>query len=1065
MYLIGQKYYLLFLSFIYIFLCSCSDTSSNPDDKPHLTEIQRANKYYNDNLFDTAIIAFNAAFSHWRQQNQVDSLLKYSIEYAVAFERMQHVKDAYPYFTDLEKRLDKQTHFDSTAYSDFLIAKSIILYNDNKTYESIQSLHRAKEIILRKFTYPDRRISAIYDYLGVGYEQNGDFKNALKYNLLSDQCSKKLKKGTYGDHLYVLGNVSACYYQLGIYDLAEKYSNELIDSITKSKYYKNSSDLVQYYLPKHQQFNILKGNYQTAIATLQIQLENIKKNNNKQSENHIYEMLTNCYQKMGIQDSSLYYASCLYNSLRATTEEQYHQSILDAAILKAEVLSNMGQSGEAFKYLKVADNNARHLSNLGEDSYLNFQYRKALIYLESNSLSSTGIKILGSLSSLYNGQLHLNKDKYGQINMNMADWYFKHRQFNEAETKYSIALLTYIQTRNVNNPDVLNIAANLLDLYITNQQFSNIDSILSLINYQQIDASTIGGVRLQLEFAQYKEQLYYRQLANENEVLAAYKVFNQNYEKIINAYTGYFNPSTIGQYDCSDGLKDAAFFTAKLYTKTNKKEYLKQSFLYSEKYRQTGFRLSIQSKLIRQFNNYPKSLMEKEKDLLNNISFYKNMILGKPKDKYYDDVATKWKAKLIKNHNAYDSLIQVIKITYPEYYKFKFKPFTIDIDSLCKKYSNYNAICTYILRPDEYIQYTISDGHLHIINQMIPASINTILDHEYNIHTMLDPVRFAAISNQLYNCFFKPSEQFLSGNKNLTIAPDLQLANVSFENLVININTGKNLFSKYNISYALSANTTLAQPDINKSEENQFFAPGFDDKMQDSYKLIPQPFILKLGKELEKKFDFTIWLDQQASEQSFRKIAGNANILFIGSHIHINSTNSLESEILLYPSQKVANNDGKLNVRELYGTEIKSNLLVLAGCESGKQGVGMGAGLTSLATAFTYAGSPNMLVSLWPVDEEATANLCRRFIYQLAEGENPKEALYKAKLQYIQDAPTNQKSPFYWSGFVLIGNNSFPLSIKTSHFLTYQVIFSIAGIILALFILFWLRKHRYSRSR
>lgn len=1012
---------------------SCSNTAKNINKISSQTRIQIANNLYESGQFDSSITAYNNAFLIWQKENKVDSLLRYSLQYAVAFERVQHVKDAYPFFNDLEHRLKLLSSFDTSSYISFLIGKSIILYNDNKTYESILALHHAESMTLTKYKYPDVNISKIYDYLGVAYSQNRDYKKSLEYNLKSAQCSQELKGDKYVDYKYVIGNIAAGYFELGIYDLAEKYSNELIRIITNKENVDNSSDLLQYYLSRNQEFKILKGNYSDAISTLQIQLENCKKNNNKQSENLTYELLTKCYNKMGIPDSAIYYSSQLYRSLRETTEEQFHPAILDAAILNAESLSNAGQTQEAFKYLRIADANSKHLSNLGSDSYLNLQYRKALIYLKSDKLDQIGINMLDSLSSVYSHKDFIQTDKFGQTNKDIANWYYDHKEWNKAENHFKLTINALIKTRGENNPDVLLSCARLLSIYTHRNKMDEAALLIESLKHSSNKINTIEGVQLALALARFTEKKYYLKKANKNDVIAAYKRFDQVYEKLITNYSGYFNPSTLGLYNCADGLKDAAFFLANIFITTNKKEYLKKSFFYSEKYRQTGFRLSIQSKLIKQFSNYPTAMFKKEKELLNNISFYKNMISGKPKDKYYDVVTIEWEKELNKYQSSYDSLIIVIKKQYPDYYDLKFKPFSIEIDTLLVKFTTNKAICTYLIRNNEYIEYIIAHGQIHLLKERIPEQTIAIVNQGYNIHNMLSPAKFTGISYQIYDCFFRPSEKYLQNINQLSIAPDLQLSNISFDNLVNDTLKYSNLFDRFNISYTLSASSLLNTRERTYTTADHFFAPIFKAGTTADSLLLPQPFIEKLGLYLRKKFGFKEWMNEQATEENFRKHVSNNNILFIGSHIDINTSDGLESKIYLNPIKKRADNDGQLKVKEIYGTKIESNLLILAGCESGKEGIGMGPGLTSLATAFTYAGSPNMLVSLWPVDEDATATLCKSFIRFLASGNTPTDALYLAKKQFIREANPTYKSPFYWSGFVLIGQNNLAIVLKSGN--------------------------------
>lgn len=69
-----------------------------------------------------------------------------------------------------------------------------------------------------------------------------------------------------------------------------------------------------------------------------------------------------------------------------------------------------------------------------------------------------------------------------------------------------------------------------------------------------------------------------------------------------------------------------------------------------------------------------------------------------------------------------------------------------------------------------------------------------------------------------------------------------------------------------------------------------------------------------------------------------------------------------------------------------------------------------------------YAGSPSLLVSLWPVSDGATAQLMPVFYEGLNQGLNKAKALQRAKLQYLEQAKGTNAHPFFWAPFVQLGN-------------------------------------------
>lgn len=72
-----------------------------------------------------------------------------------------------------------------------------------------------------------------------------------------------------------------------------------------------------------------------------------------------------------------------------------------------------------------------------------------------------------------------------------------------------------------------------------------------------------------------------------------------------------------------------------------------------------------------------------------------------------------------------------------------------------------------------------------------------------------------------------------------------------------------------------------------------------------------------------------------------------------------------------------------------------------------------------------------MVVSLWSVDDHATAEIMERFYVHLKHGADKREALQLAKRDYLRNVSGEKKDPFYWAPFILIGDAS-PVSFPES---------------------------------
>jgi CHAT domain-containing protein len=103
------------------------------------------------------------------------------------------------------------------------------------------------------------------------------------------------------------------------------------------------------------------------------------------------------------------------------------------------------------------------------------------------------------------------------------------------------------------------------------------------------------------------------------------------------------------------------------------------------------------------------------------------------------------------------------------------------------------------------------------------------------------------------------------------------------------------------------------------------------------------------------------------------------------------------------------------------GLDLAADLVVLSACKThlGRQ-VG-GEELAGLPQAFLEAGAQRVLVSLWQVEEESTAELMTQFYRRLlGRGFPPGKALREAQ-RAVRSQP-RWRSPRYWAGFVLQGD-------------------------------------------
>jgi CHAT domain-containing protein/tetratricopeptide (TPR) repeat protein len=115
--------------------------------------------------------------------------------------------------------------------------------------------------------------------------------------------------------------------------------------------------------------------------------------------------------------------------------------------------------------------------------------------------------------------------------------------------------------------------------------------------------------------------------------------------------------------------------------------------------------------------------------------------------------------------------------------------------------------------------------------------------------------------------------------------------------------------------------------------------------------------------------------------------------------------------------------DGLVQPYEIQGLGLSAELVVLSACRTAVGEEVQGEGLLGTSRAFLLSGASQVLASLWDVDDEATAELMKRFHEAyLREGLPPAQALQEA--QRSMRSSSRWRAPHYWAGFVLQGAGS-----------------------------------------
>ena len=112
--------------------------------------------------------------------------------------------------------------------------------------------------------------------------------------------------------------------------------------------------------------------------------------------------------------------------------------------------------------------------------------------------------------------------------------------------------------------------------------------------------------------------------------------------------------------------------------------------------------------------------------------------------------------------------------------------------------------------------------------------------------------------------------------------------------------------------------------------------------------------------------------------------------------------------------------DAYLSLYDLYQLKLNAELVTLSGCATGMNVVTLGDELLGLVRGLLSAGAHSLLLSLWDVHDQSTADFMTCFYRRLQSTNDKASALQEAMIELRERFP----HPYYWSPFTLIGKVS-----------------------------------------
>lgn len=658
--------------------------------------------------------------------------------------------------------------------------------------------------------------------------------------------------------------------------------------------------------------------------------------------------------------------------------------------------------------------------------------------------------------AIYQSSYGAGSEREADVVSRMAATYARLGYPKEALKAYDDALKMYTIKVGQQNPKTVSVQLGIGDAYAGN---GNVDAAQKA--YRQA-GENVGGNNKALALRISKSQALLFEEKWPKDALAFYRTSLQLIDEIS---ADYNNEAARIQLEKERraihiGAMNAAW---KLYS-AGDPSMLAEAFVMAEKSKAALLLENTRDQHAKTMAGVPDSLVNKERDLRIELAYYKTSLYQAQKNK--DTAATRaFEKNIFDLQRTLEQFKSRLEIDFPAYFRLKYTKPAVELAGIQKLLAENTTLLEYFVGDSAIYCFEITRNAAQFNMQSYDKAFKNTVDGYQrsltdaqlilNKPTTADSL-YASTARSLFTLLMLPQPSAETTQK-IIIIPDDFLAQFNFGTLLYEDVKDKNygafpyVSNRYVISYAYSAAFPGdAVHHGRRSNEFAGFAPSYeqaDYKQIDSTQHPMAALVVRTGNlplpgaalevdMISKMMNGRSWMNEDATETNFKKYSGDFDVLHLAMHSLLNAEEPRYSE-LLFNHRNDTVNDGYLTIAEIYNLKLNAQLVVLSACSSGFGKIQHGEGPISLSRAFSYAGCPSVVMSLWKVPDQITTTIMKNFYEGLTSGKNKDEALREAQMKFLsENNDPLYRHPYYWAGFVVIGDTS-PLESSPSRALLY----------------------------
>ena len=412
----------------------------------------------------------------------------------------------------------------------------------------------------------------------------------------------------------------------------------------------------------------------------------------------------------------------------------------------------------------------------------------------------------------------------------------------------------------------------------------------------------------------------------------------------------------------------------------------------------------------------------------------------------------------------YEAIIEALSADYPEYHAARYADFApdrkalqellgrgrmvlweqfYDRDSLYHFVVDRKGIQCVVQPFDDQLAHRIQQLRDYAVSDLLRSNQDRYGDHLFALHRYL----------------VEPVAAWIEDYEQVLIVPHGVLSHLSFGTLApraapVDYRSLDYLVRHHAIRYHWSAALWLQQhASYSKTNRTALLAFAPDFALPDApialerAALAPLRFAQVEARHAVETMGGYALLGEQATRKTFLEDAITARYVHLATHAVADPDEGGRTQLLFGPESE------HVTLSDIYGMRLASDLVVASGCDTGYGPLRAGEGVYSLGRAFVQAGSREVMMSQWLVNDRAGAEVMQAFYPHLADGYTTDAALRSAQLDYLAQADGLTAHPHLWGAMVVWGAGEPPVGG-----MGYWWVVGIGALLLVGITVFWLRR-------